>query len=278
MSQPVGATGFFHDLFAPLPEQGRKRKDLFDHVADYAETSEGAWDVMRFGNHVFAAIETTLSIPSGFADLITKAKGVFDSAGAAISIPRMIANLNALKGSVEQFFISQNLPYSDPLRDRKIAQAGKAGFVDSMALANTVAQAALFLVGATVFSLTAVQLCLLEAFYNATGGLLDGIEMVGEGVKLQQYQAPEAQPRNPAEATKLEEKKTLAWITIAKDVASIALAALTLAPLIAKSLGLVLVAPLVSPTAILAISAFWLAMKITSYFYNKLVVEASVTT
>jgi hypothetical protein len=275
MTQAVSSAGFFHDLFAPLPEQERRPKDLVDHAADYAETSEGAWDFFRCGYHTLAAIESTFAAPPAF---IAKVKGVFDSAGVAISIPRALSNINSLKNSMAQLLAAQNLPYTDSLRDRKIVQAGKAGIVDSLALTNTLAQIGLFLQNATILFFDAFQLSVVDGIYNVTGGVLDGIELIGEGFKLQQYQAPEAQPRNQKEATKLEEKKNLAWMIIIKDIASIAMAVIALSP-VSQALGLTfIVFPAVAPAALLAISAFWLAMKITSYFYSKLVVDAPVTT
>jgi len=280
MTQPTTSAGFFHDLFSPLPvPREEKRKDPLDHVAKYTGTTDGAWDVFRVGNHFFSILESCVSPVHPFADLFGRMKRVFDSAGVALSIPQLISNVNSLRRSVINFFISQDLPYSDALRNRKIAQAAKAGFVDSINLTNTVAQIALFLDSAKVFLFDAVYLQIIDGVYTITGAVSDGMELVGEYFKLKQYQSLDSQPRNQTEAAKLEEKKTLAWINIAKDVASLAVAAIAIAPLIASLLGVSFVATTyITSTVVLGISTFWLTAKISGYFYNKVIVEAPAST
>lgn len=280
MAQSVSYASFFQDLFIPLPEQGERRKDPFDHIAEYVETLEGAGDLFRFGYHGFSTIEMLAASAShAVLELVGKVKGIFDFAGAVISIPRFLSNSNLLRRSLTQVIASQDLPYEDPLRNRKIAQAVKSSVLDSVNLVNTGTQGALFFnsaIGGVLFE--AAQLSIIDGVYNLTGGISDTVELIGEGFKLQQYNSPDAQPRNQAEAVKLGEKKTLAWMTIAKDVASIVMAFIALAPLAASTVGYTLVtAAIISPTALLAMSAFWLTMKITSYFYGKLIVEAPIT-
>lgn len=279
MAQPTTSAGFFCDLFSPLPEaREERRKDPLSHLADYTETTDGAWDVFRVGNHIFSILEVCVSPSHRFFNLFGKIKGVFDSAGVALSIPQLISNVNTLRRSITQFLTSQDLPYSDALRTRKIAQAAKTSFVDSINLTNTVAQIALFLDSAKVFVFETVYLKVVDGVYNVTGAISDGVELVGEYFKLKQYQSPEAQPRNQAEAAKLEEKKTLAWITIAKDVASLFLGIITFAPVAAAFFGVPFVATAyITSTAIVAVSTFWLTMKITGHFYNKVIVDAPAT-
>lgn len=279
MTQAASLTGFFHDLFTPLPEpRDERRSDALQHVADYVETTDGAWDVFRVGNHIFSILESCVSATHPYANLFERVKGVFDSAGAALSFPQLLSNINALRRSITQLLASQDLPYSDALRAKKIAQATKASFVDSVNLTNTAAQIALFLESTRIVLFKAVHLRIIDGIYNITGGIGDSVELVGEYFKLKHYASPEAQPRNQAEAAKLEERKTLAWMTIAKDVASIALAVIALAPLAAAALGVsCIVSTYITATAIVAISTFWLTMKIAGYFYNKVIVDAPVT-
>lgn len=276
MTQPATSNGLFYDLFTPIPQTttAERKKDPLDHLADYTASSSGAWDLFRVGNHVFSVLELYLDPSHHLSGLASKAKGVFDSAGIALSIPQILSDLNSLRKSFTNLWTVQDLPYSDPLRARKIAQAAKKGFMDSNNLTFTASQIALFLEGAKVITLTAAHLTLFNTAYNVTGAIGDTDELLGEYYKLKQYHSPGAHPRNQAEATKLEEKKTLAWINIAKDAASLASAAIAAGvALYWLATGVVVVFPVV----VLALSSIWLTMKITSYFYNTVVVETPLT-
>ncbi len=266
------APGIFSHLFNPLPStQEAPPKDAFDHVADYADTAQGAWDIFRFGNHVASFLEIHFPPTHHLNALVGKVKEVFNTAGIALSIPQIFSDLNNIRRSITNFFSVQDLPYSDPHRTSKIAQAAKKGFLDMTVLTNSVTQAALFLDNAKVFLFETLHLKVIDGVYNLTSAVLDGAELVGEYFKLKHYHSPEAQPRNTLEASKLEEKKRLSWMNIAKDVASIALATITLSGIV---FGITASAMATFSTAILCLSAFWLTMKLTSYFYNKAVVAA----
>ena len=273
MTTAAPSPGILSHLFAPIPTAQESRpKDVLDHVAEYTDTAQGAWDVFRFGNHVASFLELHLAPTHSLNALVSKVKEVFNGAGIALSIPQIISDLNAMRRSFSHFYTVQDLPYSDPHRTSKIAQAAKKGFLDTMVLTNSLTQAALFLENAKVFVYEAVHVKIIDGIYNLTSGILDSAELVGEYFKLKQYHGPESQPRNATEAAKLEEKKTLAWLTIAKDVASIALATI---PIGAIAFGVTASTLAACSTAILSLSAFWLTMKLSSYFYNKVVVEGT---
>lgn len=273
MTTAASSPGILSHLFTPIPTAPEPRsKDVYDHVAEYADTAQGAWDVFRFGNHVASFLELHLLPSNPLNGLVGKVKEVMNGAGIALSIPQIFSDLNAMRHSFTHLFTVQDLPYSDPHRTSKIAQAAKKGFLDTMVFTNSLTQAALFLENAKVFVFEVVHLKIIDGIYNLTSGILDGAELVGECFKLKQYHAPESQPRNSTEAAKLEEKKTLAWLTIAKDVASVALAAI---PLGVIAFGVTSGTMAACSTAILTLSAFWLTMKLSSYFYNKIVVEGT---
>lgn len=272
VTSPMNTSGILHNLFAPLPDtRVEQRKDVFDHVANYADTANGAWDVFRIGNHIFAALEMCLSPAHHLNGAVGKVKEVFNTAGIGLSIPQLFTDVNNLRRSVKNLFVVPDLPFSDPLRSAKVAQAAKKSFLDSLTLTNTLAQIILFIDNAKIYALKAAHLAAVDGVYNLTSGITDSAEGIGEYFKLKQYHSPESQPRNALEAAKLKEKKTLAWITIAKDVASVALAAIALGTLYfgvaASSVALI-------SFTTLTLSAFWLGTKLTAYFYNKIVVEA----
>jgi len=267
MAQPATSSGFFHSLFTPLPPQvisAECSKDLFDHVAEYTDTTVGAWDLFRVGDHLFAAIEASSpSFPTA-----GKVKEVFNTAGIGLSIPRLFFDVNSVRHSARAVCAVRNLPLSDPLRSAKIAQAAKKNFLDATALTNTVSQAALFCENAKIVAWGAANLRLLGGVFNGTDAVCDAVELVGERCKIAHYNWLEVQSHDPAVvvATKLAEKRTLSWIIIAKNVASIALATFSI-------LFIVSGIALVSSVAMLALSACWLTMKLTAHFYNKIIIE-----
>src|SRR5580700_8780247 len=121
MTQSIASSGFLNDLFVPLPASREERpKDTFDHISDYADTSSGAWDIFRVGNHVFSVIEMYLPKTHPFSGTAGKVKEVFNTAGIGLSIPQLLSDLNTLRRSIASLFTVQDLPYSDPLRGAKI--------------------------------------------------------------------------------------------------------------------------------------------------------------
>ena len=275
MTHPIASSNFFADLFTPLPssatEQKKANKDILDHVADYTETTSGAWDVFRVGNHVFSAIELIMSPLNKFAGVVNKTKDIFNSAGFGLSIPQLFSDSNSLRHSATDLMKAHNLPSSDPLKNKKITLAAKKSFLDTMNLTGTVAQISLFLDHAKIFIFDAMPLKILDGVLNLTGVITDGAEFIGECFKLKHYASPEAQPRSTAESTKLQQKKALALLVIAKNVASIALGVISIGVII---LGIATTTFSAFSVTILGISAFWLTMKLASYFYNKVIVES----
>ncbi len=260
------------DLFTPIPENPVSRtKDPLDHVADYVDTSTGAWDIFRVIEHSLAYIKRLPSLDAGAMELVEKVKGVAGSMGIGLSIPKIITDFNTLRRGLTNLFATQDLPYSDPLRTRKIAQAAKTTFINSIDLTNTLVQGAQFVDAAKVYLFDAVQLKWLDGANNLTSAISDGSELITECFKIHNYNSPEVQPRNPAEAAKLAEKKTLSWMIVAKDVASIAGSVLALVGIV---FGVATQSIAIVAISALALSTVWLTMKLATYFYNKIVVEA----
>jgi hypothetical protein len=213
------------------------------------------------------------SLPEAGTTLLNRVSEVVNTAGIGLSIPAIFTDCNNLRHSIANLFTVQDLPYSDPLRSRKITQAVKQGFLDGMALTNDTTQAALFAERVQLLPLEPNQLRTVDGVYNGTSVILDGAELVGEYYKLKSYHSPETQPRNEAEIAKLEEKKTLSWMIIVKDIASIGGSAIALVGIL---FGVATASIPILVTGGLLLSTTWLTMKLFSYFYNKIVVEAPV--
>jgi hypothetical protein len=274
----VTSPGFFHDLFTPLPEEpsSTENRDFFDHVSDYAKTTDGAWDLFRVIEYATEWIQKIPSLTSqGSSALLGRISNVIGTMGMGLSIPAIATDCNHLRSSLARLFTVQDLPYSDPLRSQKITQAVKKGFLDLLGFANDMSQAALFMDRVKVLVLEASQLKVADGIYSGTSIAMDSVDLVSEYFKLQRYHSQEAQPRNPIESAKLEQKKTLAWMTIVKDIFSIASSGLAMIAMIfgAAALG---VSTANIAFAGLTLSTVWLVTKMTSHFYNKLVVEAPI--
>ncbi len=268
----VSNSGIIRDLFTPLPETSVSRlKDPLDHVADYVDTSTGAWDIFRVIENSLAYVKRLPSLAPNALELVEKVKEVAGTMGIGLSIPKIISDFNTFRLGFTNLLATQDLPYSDPLRTRKIAQAAKTTFINSIDFTNTLVQAAQFVDGAKVYLFDAVQLRWLDGANNLTTAISDGSELITECFKLHNYNSPEVQPRNPAEAAKLAEKKTLSWMVVAKDVASVAGAAIALVGIV---FGVATQSIAILSISILALSTVWLTMKLATYFYNKIVVEA----
>lgn len=277
MIHSTSSNHFFTDLFTPISpestEEKKEKKDVLDRVAEYTDTASGARDVFRIGNYIFSVIELTLSPLNKFAGTVGKIKEVFNAAGIGLSMPQIFSDINSLRGSISDFFRMQNLPYNDSLRERKVAQAAKKSFLDTMNLTGTVTQIILFADNAKIFIFEAVHLRIVDGIFNITGAIVDGAELVGECFKLKQYHSLDVHTQREGEATKLQEKKTLSWLLIAKNVASVALAAISLGVIVS---GVAAGNVLAFPVVVLGLSGFWLTMKLATYFYNKVIVESPI--
>ncbi len=269
------SNGILHDLFTPLPEtQTASQKDPLDHAADYADSTTGAWDVFRVFENVLSYVKMLPSLAPNWASVVEKVKSVAGAAGIGLSIPKLVVECNKLRHSISHLFSVQDLPYSDPLRDRKIAHAAKKTFLDSIDLTWTLSQAALFLDSAKIFIFETAQLRLLDCVSNVTSVIADGADLIAECFKLQHYDSPDAQPRNAAESVKLEQKKTLSWMNIAKDVASVGGAAIVLLGIV---FGIAVQSIPIVSGAVMISGTLWLGLKLAGYFYSKIVVEAPMT-
>jgi hypothetical protein len=273
MSSVSNSPGIFHDLFTPLPETRPMTKDYLDHVADYADSAEGAWDVFRIIDHTLSYIKMIPSLTPNWLSVIGKVKDIANTAGIGLSIPKIIADTNTLRRSLSNLFTVQDLPYSDPLRARKIAQAFKKSFLNTIDLTGTISQAALFVNNAKIYIFEAVHLGIIDGVNNGISVISGGAEIITEYFKLQQYHSPEAQARNPEESVKLEQKKSLSWMIIAKDIASVGGSAIAL---VGIAFGITIQSIPMIAGAVLILSTVWLTMKLASYFYNKIVVEVPI--
>jgi hypothetical protein len=270
-------SNFFSDLFGPLGEatptsSSPSSKDGFDRVAGYFDSTAGAWDLFRVVDQALEYVRKLPSLSNAASEFTSKVSGAATLSGISLSIPAIFSDINTLRKRVSSFVCSYDLPYSDGLRHQKILQAGKGAFLSGMYLTNSTSQAILFLDQAKIINL-AQHLPVVDLIYQGSSLVSDSFELVEEAYKLNSYQ--HAIPHNQLESAQLEEEKWLSWMVVIKDVASIALAiisivgislAITTASIGITTAWMAIVAPLG-----LALSTVWLAMKISSYFYKQVI-------
>ncbi len=273
MANAVTRSSFLDDLFAPIPGSppAPKGKDFTDHVANYSDTSSGAWDFFRIVSQIFSFVKLIPHLSHGERELVGGASNVIDTVGAGLSLPQLISDGNTLRNSVSQWISTQKLPMEDPWRSRKVAQAAKKSFLDSMNFTNTVSQAAMFFDQVNIFKFSNLHFNILNGIYNVTSIITDGAEGIGEGFKLNHYYSPLTEPRNEAERKQLDEKKCLSWMTVAKDVVSVGGSALAVVAII---FGLATEGITFIALGILVTGTVWLGLKLTCYFYEKIVIGA----
>lgn len=270
MASGVQSQSLLHDLFAPLPEEPSSApppKDGLDRVAQYMESTSGAWDLFRIFDHAVQYLQNLPSLSEGFKDLSSGISKVVSLSGVSLSLPTLFSDVNTLRRKTGAFVSALELPHSDPLRRQKVLQSGKDAFVSSMWLTNTAAQATLFFNEAKLVKL-GEYLPVVDGVYQGSALVSDGIEMVEQAYNLHSYQ--KVQPRDDQEAAELGEKKWLAWMVVLKDVASVALSIISL---VGIALGIAIFSLPVMAVVALGLSTTWLTMKISSYFYKEIIKE-----
>jgi hypothetical protein len=275
MATTVAPNGFFYSLVAPPAlSAGDPNKSVVDHIAEFAESASGAKDVFSIGNHVFSALEMHFDPKNPMSASVANTRDVFSAAAVSMSIPQALADAITATRSFSDLTSTLFSSSGNPEKATEIGKAVRRSFLDSVNLSNTLAQLALFAESVKVVAYDAARAMLVEGIYNATALIADGAELLGEFIRMQELNAEQAKldpSKDWGVISKLGEKKNLAWITIAKDVASLAL---TVIATVAFVLGVTTGNLGFTPVAMLGLSAFWLAMKLTAHFYNKVVVSA----
>ncbi len=259
------------DFFSPLSQTPQnasphtnQTKNLCDHIGGHFFTLNGAWDGLRIVEYVFALSKYIPMTPVR-KEFFEHVACVMCKSGNALSIPRIIADIHFMKNSGRHIRQANTLPAEHPERSKVIAHAKKNMIISSMNLGNDVAQAAMFLNDVSILKLGKYY-PVADGIYNVTSLVNDTIELVDEAFKLHHYKAAPVKDDN--ERTTLEEKRTLSWLKIAKDLPSIIGAVLAIAAIFFAALQIPIVAAIS-----LGLSVAWLTMKLASTFYEKITAD-----
>ncbi len=258
------------DFFSPLsrtpqdPHVG-PGKDFFDHIAAHFTTVNGVWDGFRIVEYVAALPEYFLSLTPARQDFFNQITHVMNRAGIALSVPKIITNIHNLRHSVCQIQQANSISYSHPERSKVIAHAKKGFIINFMNLGNDTAQAAMFLHEVSILKMGKYY-PVADGIYNVTSIVNDTIELIDECFKLHHYNSLPA--LTDGETNTIQEKRTLSWMKIAKDLPSIIGSVIAFAAIFFAALQVPAVAALS-----LGLSVAWLTMKLTSVFYEKIILE-----
>ncbi len=268
-------SSFFSTLLGPeLPEKKGPpaRKDALDYADDYLRESRGAWDFYRILREPLYYLSRTSSLGAGGKTLVEKLIYVLTAAGTGLSCPKLISDTNTLRKSVQQAQAASAKPYSDPIREQKVLQTRKNVFLNTANLVNTGSEAILFLHHVTLVALSALQFRLFDGIYNVTNLIYDTQDLAVQGYKLRHFYTIAPQLRKTSEKVDVENRKTLAWMTIAQDISSIGASSIYLIGIV---FSVAIESVPMAPAFTLFLGSYWLISKVTNTFYEKIVIEKS---
>ncbi len=256
------------DLFAPIQTASTpsRPKSVIDHVKDYVGSTSGAWDFFRALDYAISPWKFTNLLSESSLEQVHRISGVVGTAGASLCMPTLVTDAIGLKRSVDDLTHIHQCPTSDPERSKKIAQAYKKTVINGADLGYTFCQSSRFLNEANVIALGS-SLPVFSGVQQVCGIVSDGNELIEESYKLHNYQA-DSSASTDQEKSLMAAKKNLSWLKIAKDIPSIAMSALALVGIFFASVASSPVVPII----FLSLSVSWLTFKVSSYFYENIVV------
>jgi len=262
---------FFEKLFGPQEnEEKKERKDFGDHIAKWVDSTDGAKSFFKVFDHALDYAKLLPNLSEGAQSFIEKTHKITDFTGSALSFPVLISDANNLRHSIASWWRASELPDADKSRSEKIVRSAKKSFLDSCTLTNTASQVITFLSESNFIQQSASAARAVDWVYNVTSLVTDGAELAEEAYKVHRNQGRMGAAKTEKEQKVLQEKINLSWLTIVKDVASVALSIIGIIALVFGALtqGVVIIAPIV-----LGLSTIWLAMKISAYFYERIIKE-----
>jgi len=262
---------FSDKFFGPQEDEGKKeRKDFGDHIAKWVDCTDGAWSFFKVFDHALDYVKLLPNLSEGAQSFVEKVRRITDLSGSALSFPALISDANDLRHSIVSLGKAYELPEADKNRSEKIVRAAKKSFLDGCTLTNTTSQIITFLRESNFIQQSAAAARAVDWVYNVTSLVTDGAELAEEAYKVQRNQGQLGTAKTEKEQNVLQEKINLSWLTIVKDVASVALSIIGIIALVFGALtqGVVIIAPIV-----LGLSTIWLAMKISAYFYERIIKE-----
>lgn len=229
----------------------------------YPASPQGIRDCFRIIEYAASFFASFPGLNHDSRTYLDKISKVMDTAGIGLSIPRTITDMFNLNNSIRQYRRIRSTVFRDSMQRKVSIHAQKKIFLSGLSLTNTLSQASLFIHQVDLISL-GKYIPLADGIYNVTSIVSDGIELVEESFKLQQYNST----IGGVQTAFLREKKTLSYMKIIKATSSIAGSVLAIVAIFFVAFQMPFVA-----TIILVFDIAWLTMKITGNLYEKILNE-----
>lgn len=235
-------------LFGPVAAEVREPKGLGAHVKSYLGTVDGSQAIFDITAAVFQSISMSSSSSSAVVDAAVKAQAVFEKASMALDLPGILVNPSVFGNSV----VSIVFPSTYTMRSlsRRVLDCT----LDGAGLVRSCVKLPLFAAATSICKIAAVPLWRLSVVSTSATLLIDMADLVRDCAIL-------------ARDDHRDETALLALLNVVKNVASVAAGILVLAGLgIGFSSGLTI--------AVLGCGFVFSAARVSSYFFEKMVVDA----
>jgi hypothetical protein len=244
-------------------------KSYLDHVADYFSTATGLNDAVKVINYSLQWFTNFVPVTEGQANSIGSIRNAIDITGTVLSLPDLFTSFAKTVKAVASLQAAQALPEDAPERRDQMHKAIKDTILNGISWVNALTDSAGNLHGIQVIDLGKAA-PFVSGLFHLTQFVSDGNELVSEVLNVQENLEKMALTVSEEKKAVISQNNNLSLINIAKCVASIAVTILSVGTLCFAGVisGISIV-----PISILFFSSIWLAMKISSYFYEKIVVE-----
>jgi hypothetical protein len=200
------------------------------------------------------AIQARLGGISGKLALVRDAFALFEFGEAAIE----------LIGHVSDLTDALDMPSSDPLREAEVARAVKQLTKNGLGLACSGSDAMMFLDGSKIVPLSPDVAQTFEGVFWISLGVLSGWDLVDQVEESDRCQIKSREAHSPQVRDYYTKMGEVANIRLVKDVAAVAMAALSLIAMFFANLSFM-------PTVMLGLACVYVVLKVASYFYQRVI-------
>jgi len=225
---------------------GNGAHDLLDIVARTLQVTSNLIDD--------AAVEARLGGISGKLSLVRDAFALFEFSEAVFD----------LRGNVSDLTDALDMPSDDPLREVEVARAVKGLTKNGLGLACSGSDAMMFLDGSKIVPLSPDVAQTFEGVFWISLGVLSGWDLVDQVEESDRCQIKSREAHSSEVREYYTKMGEVANIRLVKDVAAVAMAALSLIALFFTSLSFM-------PTVMLGLSCVYVVLKVASYFYQRVI-------
>lgn len=231
------------------------------YLSQYLKTGAGAHDFLD-------VVARTLQVASELADDLTvqdycgRVSGKVSLIRDSFAIPEFLEAVFDLRGHVSDLTDALDSPESDPDREIEVALAIKNLTKNGLGLGCSGSDMMMFLDQAKIVPLSPDIAQTFEGTFWITLGVLSGWDLIDQVNESDRCHAKSQQAHDPLARDYYAKRGDVANIRLVKDVAAVAMAALSLVVLIFTTLTFY-------SAAMLTLSCVYVVLKVASYFYQR---------